>query len=343
MIRTCYSSLTFLIYICVAASCVAIPKGHFTGDLSTAPDYSNKKYWAAHPEVKDSADAVPIPAWSDAQPGARADVFFIHPTSYIGKNGQKNWNPDIDDVKVNDDVDKAPIRYQATIFNGAGKIYAPRYRQAHLNTFFTKKRKADAKKALDLAYADVKNAFTYYLQNENNGRPFILAGHSQGSLHAMQLLHDVIDGTPYQKQLIVAYLPGWHIERNAFSTIKPCETPDETGCFTSWRTVKEGYLPEELHMPDKDILVTNPVTWKLDGKPSKKEAQLGGILRDFYTMRPALVSAWAHKDLLWVTKPDFPGSILLTIKNYHIADYNLFYADVRHNAQLRVKAYFDKH
>lgn len=323
------------------ASCASVPKGTF--DAGTKPpDYSSSIYWAALPVKIDSADAVPLPEWKNEQDDAPVDVFFIHPTTYVGKRGQKRWNADIDDGKVNDGVDKVPIRYQATIFNGAGKVYAPRYRQAHLNTFFTK-RKADARKAIDLAYKDVNDAFRYYLDYFNQGRPFIIAGHSQGSLHGINLIKDIIDETSLSDKLIVAYLPGWAVKKDQFATLKPCTTPDEVNCFCSWRTVKEGYLPPLLHMPNLNILVTNPVTWTLDPRPSRKEEQLGGILRDFHTMRTDLVSAWIYEDLLWVTKPHFPGSILLMKKNYHIADYNLFYADVRKNAQDRVRAYLSKH
>lgn len=340
MTRSLLLYITYFLPLLALGSCVSLPRGEFVTDQK-APDYSSPAYWSALPEKLDSADAVPLSNWHNVQDTSPIDVFFIHPTSYIGKKGQKKWNADIDDQKVNDDVDQAPIRYQATIFNGAGKIYAPRYRQAHLHSFFTK-RKADAKKALELAYQDVKNAFNYYIRHYNGNRPFIIAGHSQGSLHGMNLIKDLVDSTALQEKLVVAYLPGWPILKDQFQNIHPCKTREETGCFCSWRTVKEGYLPRLLHMPGKNILVTNPVRWDLDPAPTKKEDQLGGILRDFHTMRKALVAVRIYEDLLWSTKPDFPGSILLTKKNYHIADYNLFYADVRRNAQDRVRAYLAK-
>ena len=134
-----------LLFCCCACllfcvSCVTVPKGHFSDVTLPAPDYSLSKYWSALPDKKDSADLVSLPEWKDEQANAKADVFFIHPTSYIGKRGQKNWNADVNDAKVNDDVDAAPIRYQATIFNAAGKIYAPHYRQAHLKSFFYQKQ-----------------------------------------------------------------------------------------------------------------------------------------------------------------------------------------------------------
>lgn len=69
---------------------------------------------------------------------------------------------------------------------------------------------------------------------------------------------------------------------------------------------------------------------------------MGGVLKDFNKVYPRLVRTTVHEDLLWVNKPKFPWSFLLTKKNYHVADYNFFYADVRHNAQERVKAYLQK-
>ena len=67
----------------------------------------------------------------DAQSTAEADVFFIHPTSYGGVKGNKPWNAKITYSQVNKKTDEFIIKNQATIFNDVGKIYAPRYRQAH--------------------------------------------------------------------------------------------------------------------------------------------------------------------------------------------------------------------
>ena len=89
----------------------------------------------------------------------------------MARRCEKNWNASIEDRKLNDKTDGSTILYQASIFNGAGKVYAPRYRQAHLHAYFTNKRKGEAQKAFELAYADVKAAFEYYLQHYNQGRP----------------------------------------------------------------------------------------------------------------------------------------------------------------------------
>jgi hypothetical protein len=333
---------SIIAFFCIGiSSCASLPKGTFGEPIPNAPDYSNLNNWAALPQKVDNADEVPVTEWKDDQANAVVDVFYIHPTTYTGKPGQNKWNASLDDKKVNQSTDKYPIRYQASIFNGAGKVYAPRYRQAHLNCFFTEK-KSDAGKALELAYQDVRSAFRYYLQHFNNGRPFIIASHSQGTYHAKRLMREFVDGKPLQNQFVVGYLAGLTVPSDYFKTISPCTTPEETGCFCSWRTFKNGYVPKKLHFPDSNVVVTNPVTWSQNEPACTQEFQLGGVLRDFNKVYPGLVETCVHEDLLWVNKPNFPGSFLLTTKNYHIADYNFFYADVRHNAQIRVQAYLGK-
>jgi hypothetical protein len=324
-------------------SCASLSLGQINRINATPPDYSLNQNWAALPSTKDSADLVPISTWTDEQSTSPVDVFFIHPTTFTGKAPKNQWNASLSDQKLNLDTDKSTIRYQASIFNGAGKIYAPRYRQAHLKSFYAIHHEQEVKQALELAYADVKSAFQYYMQHFNQGRPFIIASHSQGSMHASRLIKEMIDSTPLQDKLIVAYMPGWPIKKDQFVSIAPCLHPDDTGCFCTWRTFKEGYVPPMLHYADQNIATINPITWNCDQPSCSKDEQIGAVLRDFHELVPHLVGAEIHEDLLWVNKPVFPGSFLLTTKNYHIADYNFFYGDVRKNAQDRVKAYISRH
>ncbi len=335
-----YRTGIFILFL-LLTSCASVPKGTFVNNPSEAPDYSDTRNWAALPFRLDSADALPLASWHDVQADAAVDVFFIHPTTYVGKSGEKDWNAGIREEKVNLRTDKSTIRYQASIFNGAGKVYAPRYRQAHLHCYYAS-QSMEAMKALELAYQDVSAAFQYYLDHYNQGRPFIIASHSQGTDHAKRIILEFIDEKPIQHQLVVAYLVGFAVTDNNFKEIKPCRYPEETNCFCSWRTFKEGYIPKKIHFPDTNVVVTNPVTWDINKPESTKSEQLGAVLRNFYKVYPNLVETKIYKDLLWVNKPKFPGSFLLSTKNYHIADYNFFYADVRQNAQDRVRAYFAK-
>lgn len=74
----------------------------------------------------------------DDQLLSQADVFFLHPTSYLDGKKHNTWNAALNDEKINKKTDLGSILYQASLFNNVGKIYAPRYRQAHLYAFFPK-------------------------------------------------------------------------------------------------------------------------------------------------------------------------------------------------------------
>ncbi len=309
-------------------------------ETPSAPDYAQSKFWAALPDKKDKADLVPENSIKDRQKEAKADVFFIHPTTYTKK--RKLWNADLEEIEINERTDFGTIRHQASIFNGAGRVFAPRYRQAHIKAYYTKD-KGSAKKALDLAYQDVKAAFEYYLEHYNDGRPIIIAAHSQGTTHSGPLLKAFFDGKPLQKKLIAAYLVGMPVQADQFENIKACETPEETGCFCTWRTYKKGYYPKRWYSKKNNIAVTNPLTWTTTEEFAPKTLNEGAVLAKFKEgFTKNLVSAKVHKGLLWVNKPKFKGSFLIMTKNYHIGDFNLFYLNVRKNAMLRTEKYLSK-
>ena len=199
--------------VIIAGACVSIPKGTYTPIKEiTTVDYEKLENWAAHPQKEDPSDLIPADIEGQHQTPMPVDIFFIHPTIYIGKRGEKNWNAAIKDEKLNNRVDESTIHYQASIFNQTGRIFAPRYRQAHLHSFYTKDT-SSAKKALDFAYLDVKQAFNHYWNNHNQGRPLIIASHSQGAYHASRLLKEYFDGTTDQNKLIAAYLVGFPINK----------------------------------------------------------------------------------------------------------------------------------
>lgn len=312
--------------------------------VSQLTDYSNIDSWAASPFKVDNADECPSPNFVNNQENAEADVFFVHPTTYTTNKGEITWNADISDAKLNKKTDEGTILFQASVFNGAGRIFAPRYRQAHINVFYLKSpdQKDSAKKALDLAYEDVKASFEYYLENYNNGRPIIIASHSQGTLHAVRLINDFFEGKELMEQLVVAYLIGMPIREDTFETLKPCKDKDDIDCFNSWRSYQRGYLPK-YHEANSNIIVTNPLSWTRDHKYVPKEENDGTLLFKFNKgLKPNIVDAQIYEDHLWINKPKFRGSAFVTFKNYHIADYNLFYADIRANAVDRVNTFLEK-
>jgi hypothetical protein len=337
-------SIFYIIIILLFLSCshklIPININYDFKSLKGIPDYSSLNYWASHPWKTDKADNIPS-SIKDKNKDSLADVFFIYPTTYTDPSMPMGWNADIDNIKINKKTDNSTILYQASVFNQNCRVFAPRYRQANLKAFYTTDELA-AKKAFDLAYEDVKNAFEYYLKKYNQGRPIIIASHSQGTLHAARLLKEFFENKPLNKKLICAYIVGLPVFINNFTELQPCKDSSATGCFVTWRTFKEGYVPAFVRKEEQQAYVTNPLTWKLDENFATSSLNKGGILIDFNKVIPGLVHAQIHGSVLWVNKPKFFGNIFITMKNYHIADYNLFYINIRENIKTRIQSYLNK-
>jgi Protein of unknown function (DUF3089) len=304
------------------------------------PDYSDLNYWAAHPGKTDPSDSIPAALQQHTLPDTLADVFFIHPTTLTSKK-YPSLNAQIDDAAINTKTDYSTILYQASAFSNGCRVFAPRYRQAHYRAFFSHTEATSM--AFELAYSDVKAAFEYYLQHNNYGRPIIIAAHSQGTVHAARLLKEFFENKPLQRQLVAAYLIGMPIAETYFTNLKPCTDSLATGCFVSWRTYKKGYTePNFVAKETFKAIVTNPLTWRLDAVYAPLKLNSGSILKNFNKLKKGVVDAQAHGNVLWVCKPRFFGNFLITSKNYHIADINFFYNNIRQNVAARVTSYLKR-
>jgi hypothetical protein len=315
----------------------------YTGNYSfpgsrPEPDYANINYWAAHPWKKDLSDSVPQPLRQSYMPDSVADVFFIHPTTFTDNKDQR-LNADINDAALNAKTDYSAILFQASAFNEL-RVFAPRYRQAHLRAYYIKDTVA-ALRAFDTAYADVKAAFEYYLQHFNGHRPIVIAAHSQGSTHAIRLLKEFFDGTTLANRLVAAYIPGMNIPVNGFTSLKPCADSLQTGCFCGWRTYRRGFEPD-MEPRHRLSYVTNPLNWTTGETYAPDTENKGAVLRDFNKVYPHVTDAQVHEGILWVKRPQFPGSFLYRTSNYHIGDINLFYLNIRSNIQTRIRAFWKR-
>jgi Protein of unknown function (DUF3089) len=305
--------------------------------ISGKPDYSDLNYWAAHPWKKDPSDSVPSPLQKQQIQDSAADVFFVHPTTLTAKK-DSSANARTDDASINAKTDYSTILYQASAFANGCRIFAPRYRQAHYRSFFS--NTAATKMAFDLAYSDVKTAFEYYLAHHNTGRPIIIAAHSQGTVHAARLLKEFFENKPLQKKLVAAYLVGMPIADSYFTSITPCTDSLATGCFVSWRTYKKGYTePKFVAKETFKAVVTNSLTWQTDAGYATLKLNTGGVLKNFNKLKPGVVDAQINGNVLWVCKPKFFGNFLIRTKNYHIADINFFYNNIRQNVGARIRNY----
>ncbi len=346
----------------VAAQFGGTPERPFDGyNRPPAPDYTDEASWAALPDRADAADVAPrdtdIP---EAQSSARADVFYIHPTTY---RGAENWNQDIAMDDVNTWTDISVIARQASAFNGCCKIYAPRYRQATVAALGASDD--SGMRAYDFAYGDVVRAWRHYAKQLNKGRPFIIVSHSQGTLHAARLLEEEIDGTPWADSMIAAYPVGIGVPQGTFGrglkTITRCTGATDTGCVASWNTFGSngngtdmvertqaryrarygtsegqalscwnpvGETAEEGRFEDsanKGALPGTPAAGDLPALTDGKGAECrGGVL---YTGIPA---------------GDEFELLVLDGENLHMHDFDLFYGNIRANAVARTEAYFER-
>jgi hypothetical protein len=297
-----------------------------------APDYANEKNWIALPWRADIGDTIPGGCYiPEDQRNAAVDVFYINPTVYFGG---PSWNAGLSNKKVNKRSDLC-VQHQGSAFNACARVFSPRYRQAVLKSFFSKKRGAEP---LALAYEDIKNAFEYYLKYWNKGRPIIIAGHSQGAKHAVQLLKDFFDGKALQKKLVAAYPIGIPFNKTDFKSIPVSENESQTGCYITWNTFAWNASVKTRKNIYADVPCVNPLTMKTDKSYAPDTLNKGGVSFIKFTIDKNICDAQISENILWIHHPKKRGYYRIA-KSYHPCDYHLFYMNIRANAKLRTEAY----
>lgn len=327
----------------------------------TAPDYSEPRNWAALPTRDDLADLVPAGVDSLHAPGASpVDVFFVHPTGFLKGS---SWTFSMDPDTSTEENTQWMMANQASPYNGCCNVYAPRYRQASIFAYLrADEMTRDA--ALGFAYKDVERAFEYYLEHYNNGRPFILASHSQGTHHGLSLLHQKIDGTPLAKRMIAAYLIGGYSSRAEFENLDDialCNSPEQLHCVAHWDTYSEAFRDEHEAL---DTLCVNPLTWTVDGALASRDKHQGAVPvageyhLDFAGDDAArgvvfaplqapianLVEAQCAGGRLYINDQSDTdwGNLAAAGDTYHGLDYPMFHMDIRNNAILRATTYLQR-
>ncbi|RIA36658.1 hypothetical protein DFR49_3942 [Hephaestia caeni] len=333
-----------------------VPTTKFEHQADAAPSvYADPAMWFSRPGKADDPSRWTPAGYQPAQKPVAA-VFFIHPTSYLDRS---HWNAPLDNQEANERA-KLFLRGQASAFNEAGDIWAPRYRQATFGAFLTSE--AAAGQALDLAYRDVLTAFDQFMKEIGPDRPIILAGHSQGALHLTRLLKDRVAGTPLAARIVAAYVVGWPVSKTADLPalgLPQCETAAQTGCILSWQTFAEPADPSLIFdtfdrtegytgapRGDTEVICTNPLTGTPDAA-APASANLGALFpsADLATadILPGRISARCEgRGILSVgPPPNMVGNYVLPGNNYHVFDYSLFWANIRADAERRLNTYLN--
>ncbi len=315
--------------------------------------YDDSAMWFSRPGIGTGDPARWTPAGLEEDADARAEpVFFIHPTSFLGRD---HWNARLDDTDSQDRA-KLFIRGLASPFNKSVEVWAPRYRQAAFGALISDK--PEAHQAIDAAYADVAQAFAYFVASVPADRPIVLAAHSQGSLHLIRLLKEKVAGTPLQRRIAAVYAVGWPIsiahDLPALG-LPACATAGQAGCIMSWSSFAEPADPDQLRAVYADstgfdgqlrgesqILCTNPLNGG-SGGAAPASANQGTLIPDTGLgggkLQPGLVPARCEGGLLLIGAPPKLGPYVLPGNNYHVYDIPLFWANVRADVKARVQAW----
>lgn len=331
----------------------ATPKGHFqAAEAGGAPNYSQASSWLARPG-KPNDPSLWLPDGITVAAAGKAAIFYVHPTTYLE---QDRWNAPLDAGGDTAFRTQLFVQSQASAFNSAGDVWAPRYRQAAFGAFLLDTR--DARNALDLAYRDVAAAFDIFVREAGN-RPIILAGHSQGALHIERLLREKVAGRPLARRVVAAYVVGWPISTVSDLPalgLPACRAPDQTGCILSWMTFGDPANPDLIlgqwknskgltggDRRQADVLCVNPISGVEGGAAPPQDnagtlVPAGGLKSA--TLDRGLVGAHCNKGLLTLDgSPPALGPFVLPGNNYHAYDYALFWGAVRSDAERRLRAW----
>lgn len=321
-------------------------------------------------EVTDYSDA---DNWMllDDHPDKEVDLFYIYPTVY--------GDPFGDDFA---DVDDSTVRMLAQfVYSKTGSsigeytnVYAPYYRQVNLKTAAEMTGSEYEEFAAGIPLADIYAALDTYFAEYNNGRPFILAGHSQGSCLIKLVLGDYLQKHPaHLKRMVAAYALGFSITEDWLAehpNLKFAERADDTGVIISWNTEGPGNKDAgETLIVEKNAISINPITWTRDDTKADAGDNLGS--RDMDLEAAAVryfsgsIATIDDINSLWVTsKPGIAdaqidlerGTVICTTsddfnsetdvfgpESFHSHDYDFYYYNIMENAKTRIDAYLKAH
>ncbi|MDR0409428.1 MAG: DUF3089 domain-containing protein [Spirochaetaceae bacterium] len=306
------------------------------GDKIEAVDYEIRDNWLA--------------VGSD---GTReVDVFFLYPTSWRAAPTQYPIS-----AVENTDMRQGALYYlktRASAFETAGNIYAPFYRQLDASFVIAQKLIDGVGLFGGVPLTDAAAAFDYYITHYNKGKPFILAGHSQGALVLAGLLAVHLRDRPdIYERMIAAYFIGIPIPEAfylMFPHIKPAKSADDLGVVISYNTNSPVVDGKDPFANPKNVLI-NPITWVTDDSYAPNESSKGGIIVNddgTFVNAPRLSDAKIDKTTGTIvsgvdrekfsspaaSRAYFPLGIL------HENDIPLYYYDLRANAENRVEKWF---
>ena len=232
-------------------------------------------------------------------------------------------------------------------------MYAPYYRQAVLADYDLPANEAEP--YFNLAYKDVRAAFVNYMQHENNGRPFVLAGFSQGAEMCLRLLKEFGNENFVKNNMVACYAIGWRFtpqEAEKYPYIQPAKGADDLGKVIIFNSEAPEVTSSAVVPEGVKTFAINPLTWSCGIQKAPKTLNAGACFTDYSgaVVRevPQLTGCYIEsvRGTLKVTdidKKEFvPGLPLFSEGVYHIYDYQFFYRNLQQNVNLRIKTFMEE-
>jgi hypothetical protein len=263
-----------LCLLAAAAFAAAAPLPAQTPTQPAAPNYASDSSWLCLPGRKDVC-STPL-ATTALNPNGYGstglstvardpplDCFYVYPT--VSRDQGLN-----SDLIPSEETGAAQSQFAR--FAGVCRTFAPLYRQMTLGAVAAYATGANIDAAAALAYRDVAASWRNYLGTKNNGRPFVLIGHSQGSLMLQMLIANEIEQNPgVAARMKLAILPGFNtivpqgkLVGGTFKKTPLCSRTGETGCVISWVSFRDRNIPPAgaifgvADQPGKTVGCVNP-------------------------------------------------------------------------------------
>ena len=294
--------------------------GVLPAQTTTPNNYADPQSWLCRPGAHDACEtdlsttivradgSTARESWTGDNRAA-IDCFYVYPTVSTDQTPNSDMLADPAEVNV--------IHHQFARFGSKCRTFAPLYRQITLRGLLSSMGGGGGFK-LDagLGYDDVRDAWKYYLEHDNQGRGFILIGHSQGSFVLAQLIRQEIDGKPIQSRMISAMLMGVTIAvpkgkdvGGSFQHVPLCHSASQTGCVITFATYRSNVPPPAQTLfgkvPDPSMVAacTNPAA--LEGGSGELHAYLSADGRTITT--PIPVKPWTSKAPIYTPWVSVPG------------------------------------